>query len=711
MLYITDKVVGPHLELIRRVCEPRSASRPHVTVRFFDKLPVPAEYLETRVETIDLLEPGSFNADKSASGHTVYIRCRSDDLAPLEHKPHFPTSEFHITLYDGKSRSFAAALLRVLRRFRWGLRVSLPENTKLSQIPVRPKGASSPAKPREFKHELQALFDEIASAKLTPEYLMSLSSARRLRLVRQICMHLEASAQDSYMAGVEPRKLATAADGRRSRTPDPAVHLTPPELARAIATYVVDVLGADQIPVDFGDPAVGTGAFYAALMKALPTGFVRSAIGIDISPKQVDAARWRWSDKGMEVLLGDYLHMERLPPRSLIMANPPYLRHQGIPPAYKQALRERASVALGIKVSALSGQYVYFLLLSHAWMAPGAIAAWLIPAEFMQTRYGAAIRYYLTHKVQLLRVHRFDHDSPQFENAHVLPCVVVFRNIEPESHHLVELSAGGSLERPTSTEAIAVAQLRAESKWQIPHRPFVTHAQAALKLGDLFDIHRGIATGANGFFILDRSEARRMGLPKAVLRPVLPKARHLTSDVVDRDADGYPAVRPQLCLLDCTLSLREIRSRYPRLFKYLGTARSLGILDRTLVKRRHPWYKQERRGASPFLCTYMGRGSQDFPPLRFIWNKSDAVATNTYLMMYPKPQLALLLGQQPQLAPAVLAVLTDTARDSFASILRVHAGGLRKIEPGDLREVRLATIPTWLRALQIGRPQLELAYS
>src|SRR3990172_4883895 len=98
--------------------------------------------------------------------------------------------------------------------------------------------------------------------------------------------------------------------------------------------------------------------------------------------------------------------MERLPPRNLILANPPYLRHQRIPRERKEKLRERASVIMGKRVNARAGQYVYFLLLSHQWMKPGAVAVWLIPSEFMQTAYGVAIREYLTEKVELDRVHR-----------------------------------------------------------------------------------------------------------------------------------------------------------------------------------------------------------------------------------------------------------------------------------------------------------------
>jgi hypothetical protein len=451
----------------------------------------------------------------------------------------------------------------------------------------------------------------------------------------------------------------------------------------------------DDQPLDFGDPAVGTGAFYSALLRVVGDRRVESAIGIDINPKQVAAARRRWEARGMEVIAGDYLHMEQLPLRTLVLANPPYLRHQGIPLKYKRELRDRASVLAGMKVSGLSGLYVYFMLLSHSWMAPNALAAWLIPSEFMQTDYGAALRHYLANRVELIRVHRFSHDHPQFESAMVLPSVVVFRNCRPARGHQVQFSSGGTLSEPITTETVEVEQLRRDSRWTIPRCVLKDDQYSRYRIGDLFTVQRGIATGANDFFIMERAEAARLDLPEEALRPVLPKARALIDDVVASDADGYPTIKPQLCLLDCALEEHEINERYPRLSEYLASAEHKGVRQRTLVRKRRLWYKQEHRPPPPFLCTYMGRGPDGTSPIRFIWNKSLAVATNTYLLLYPKPRLAALLTEE-RIGVELFELLRDTAQTVMRSGLRVHADGLHKIEPGELLKIRLSSTPAWV---------------
>jgi len=94
----------------------------------------------------------------------------------------------------------------------------------------------------------------------------------------------------------------------------------------------------------------------------------------------------------------------------------------------------------------------------------------------------------------------------------------------------------------------------------------------------------------------------------------------------------------------------------------------------------------------------MGRGSNGGPPIRFILNHSDAIATNTYLMLYPKSALAALLERHPELEGRLFKLLQQSAKETMAEAWRVHAGGLHKIEPGDLREVRMASTPNWLRS-------------
>lgn len=692
VLYIHDEIVSPHLELLRNICEPTSRAKPHVTVRFFRKIVMPLGHLSNTVEFIDLLAPGAFFDENSTrENRTVFIRCQADDLLHLEYKPLFPTSEFHITVYDGTDDEFARKLFKILNKYEWAFRLPLPPESALTVINLKTRRAKRNAAPsaRVFSENVIRLFDKIFGGVLSEEFVFGLSQKARLKFADKICRSLRSQIDKLERVAIPAQKSVAGLDRFPEKEYD--IHLTPPELAQEMASHALSFL-SDQA-IDFGDPAVGTGAFYAALLKVAKKGSIRSALGIDISPKQIEAAKWRWKSEDMEVRLGDYLHMSKLPARNLILANPPYMRHQGIPSSYKMELRQRASLDMGFRISALAGQYVYFVLLSHKWLAAGAISSWLIPSEFMQTGYGRALRLYFARTVQLLRIHQFDAANPQFENAEVLPCVVVFKNVSPPPNQTAVFSAGGTLSNPIATETVKLDLLDPELKWSVRSKPRVERDATYVRLGSLLSVRRGIATGANKFFVMERTRAEELGLPAIALKPILPKAMLLRSEVVKRKRDGYPNVQPQMCVLDCSLPEQQIAADYPKLFEYLVQGEKEGVREGHLVGRRTPWYKQEQRDPAPFLCTYMGKAHGDKPAIRFILNRSDAIATNTYLLMYPNPLLRTLFKRMPEMELALFEALKNSSWNSIEEFTRTHAGGLSKIEPRELEEVWLGPLP------------------
>src|SRR5262249_9642704 len=67
-----------------------------------------------------------------------------------------------------------------------------------------------------------------------------------------------------------------------------------------------------------------------------------------------------------------------------------------------------------------------------------------------------------------------------------------------------------------------------------PARSVTHRSESTTRLGDLLDIHIGAVTGDAQYFLLSESERRDLGLPRACLRPVLSRCRHLQTAIMTK---------------------------------------------------------------------------------------------------------------------------------------------------------------------------------
>jgi len=465
---------------------------------------------------------------------------------------------------------------------------------------------------------------------------------------------------------------------------------TPTSLARDILQFGIALLGEEK-RIRFLDPAIGTGSFFSALLHTVPKSRIDAAKGFELDAHYGGPARDFWRGTTLNLEIADFTQikppMEEAHRFNLLICNPPYVRHHHIVNGEKSRLHDATKAACGINISGLAGLYCYFLSLSHVWMQQGGIAGWLMPSEFMDVNYGKAVKRYLLNKVTLLRIHRFDPQEVQFGDALVSSAVVWFRNDPPSASQNVDFTFGGSLLRPKIFRTIPFSVLHGAAKWTSLSTSDEQEAAVCHRLGDLFKIKRGVATGGNKFFIVTKEQIETGGLPREAFRPILPSPRHVSVDEIKADKDGVPVLDHQLFLLDCRVSEEEVIARYPNLWSYLEKCKHI-VSERYLCRSRKVWYFQEERPPAPILCTYIGRSdAKSGRPFRFILNHSKATAANVYLLLYPKSVLARAIDRDQSILRRVWEALNSLSTKAILREGRVYGGGLHKLEPNELGNV------------------------
>jgi hypothetical protein len=481
---------------------------------------------------------------------------------------------------------------------------------------------------------------------------------------------------------------------------------TPFSLANQISSYTIS-LCRDSPKLFLCEPACGSGVFISASIGQGRKDF--SFRGIEIDSSYANICRELFADYDVEVINEDFFkfidsetaHQQC----DLIITNPPYIRHHHIEFTEKRRLQDLARSRLDIEVSGLSGLYIYYILLSHWLLKNEGIASWLIPSEFLYTNYGKALREYLAEKVTLLRIHRFDAGDVQFEDALVSSCVVTYQKSLKPKGHTFDLTKG-TYHSPKSTEKISSVNLSPLEKWSF-FESAVPEPGNGITLEDLFHVTRGLATGNNDFFILDAKEAMEKGVESVFLVPLLPGPRELKSSVIEADAEGLPVIPNKRFLLSVTKLPEELKTKFPGVVKYLEEGIQKGVPDGYLCRSRKMWYFQEKRDPPLYLATYMGRnGSANKPPIRFFLNRSKGLVTNVFICLYPRPNLQRLLRADPAREVELLYTLNAISPANIEKAGRSYGGGLQKVEPKELRSVRLESTPSWLTIKKLEQGEL-----
>lgn len=433
-------------------------------------------------------------------------------------------------------------------------------------------------------------------------------------------------------------------------------------------------------PAAILDPACGLGMLLDACREQ---GYAGKLVGHELDRQLVDRLRDAKGVLGdMEIQQGDFLDTP-WEPLSAAIVNPPYNRFQRR--ELPQRLQLELARTLGATASGYTNQYALFLYSVVSRLNPGGRAAFIVPSEFLATGYGVQVKEFLIRNGRLEHLVLFDPAIRVFPEAATTACVLLFGASTSETlkvWHLHEESESDifgkiCLERVEHSPhaIVAYSRLDPRANWQGLGK-VAADTSGFVNLGIFGSIKRGIATGANEFFVLSNSRAKALGLQSKELMPCIASASSVFGFVFDEIQLALLKTLDKPCFLFDGQAAQSDTVRH-----YLEDGERQGYHQRYLTKTRKPWYKLESRQPAPMLLAVFGRES-----FKVVLNRSSAVNLTAFHGFYPFPEFERLI-------PLIwLYFQTSTARSIYVEQQRSYGDGLKKLEPGDWTKLK---VPDW----------------
>lgn len=419
------------------------------------------------------------------------------------------------------------------------------------------------------------------------------------------------------------------------------------------------------------DVGTGSGLF---LMIAARMGFKR-LMGIEISPVLIDLTRYNLIgyDGKVKLIWGDFIVTDNLPEADLWISNPPYTRHHQISCEAKEEYIKVLEKD-GLHLSRISSMYMYFfgkfLIKKDKWTQ----ASFICPRSLYDSVHSLPLKEKLKEMKVLHVVEVFD-DQRIFRDVETGPAisyltsntndVITFRN---------SVLLGDSV-KVMGEYCRNINELDNSLPWSNIAVGAWKRVTRGIKLKMIFKIMRGIATGANRFFVINEEKRRKFKLPDSVLQPVIAKTRYCLKDRFTReDWERLKREGKEVYLVDLSKD-----PYHPAVQAYIRRGEEEGIPRRALVQTRRRWYEMERRELPVIFVTYLSRGRP-----RFILNEAGVLPLNVFLCLIPKISLS------KKTIHRIWSYLnSDDAFLQFKQLARNYGEDTLKIEPRLLDELEV----------------------
>lgn len=455
---------------------------------------------------------------------------------------------------------------------------------------------------------------------------------------------------------------------------------TPQAIAKFMLQWVLE-----KNPKTLYDPAFGMGAFYYASQSLKFTG---QFIATELDAQSFDFYRQYGRTDKLELINSDYFE-DWDNQWEAIICNPPYLRFQKY--ENKDDILKKLGHQFEEKISGYTNIASAFLLKSVAELKQGGRMAYIMPFEFLNTGYGTIVKDILLKHGHIHSIIQVKDETGTFTEVTTTVCIIFF-----EKNTLKQDIVFSSIESSDSIivknlNMIKPNELNPKTKWLTffdttlnisTHKKFNKNLVPITYYGKF---KRGIATGANEFFALRRSEIEKLGILSAETAICLTKSQQVKSAVFNEDDLNLLIEKDEpIFVFNPTTNFESLS---PEAKNYISFGEQQGYHERYLTKTRKYWYMLEKRPPFGILFGVFSRGGY-----KVIRNTTQAISLTCF------HGFEATGSSEKYLDKLFLFLKSEIGNTLLHENKRVYGKSLDKFEPSDLNNVLVPT-PAFLDSI------------
>ncbi len=498
-------------------------------------------------------------------------------------------------------------------------------------------------------------------------------------------------------------------------------YYTPPELSKVLADWAIQSTNEDILEPSFG----GCGFFESSIARLRELGCSepeKQIYGVDIDEHAfqiLDSKFVNYIDKEKRFILKDFIQVD--PSEFLtnefnvVLGNPPYVSMHNMTDEQRKSCDKvlRNSPFSAKTMGRNASLWAFFLLHSLAFLKEGGRVAWVLPSSLLHADYAEKLlEVHQKHfkKIKILKLaERFFKEEGAKETSIILLAEGFHKKEIPQSNLSVNVVGDvGDLKQAIANVDAATSLSVKDYKLNIissgaklSYRNLLMR-ETTKELSEYVDIKIGMVTGANNYFIINRSTAAKHQLPEDVLKPVVGRFSYLQGIIHDKHRHKKSAKADQRVYLVCPTE-EQMADTSSRVFQYLSEiSLEERQTNRTFKKRPHwfvPGWGIDALKADCFLSYMIHRG-----PRMVVNTGNQFNCTNSiHKVIFNEPVSA---KYKRAMALTMLSTFTQFSAELEG---RAYSSGVLKIEPSAGRRIRVLFSEQCIDDLDNLRTQIESA--